>query len=63
MQLTRLIILLITLTLRCPAVLAELKAPKIFGGGMIIQRDRPIHVWGSAASDCLKQTASGSPGQ
>jgi sialate O-acetylesterase len=48
MQFKRLIILLITLTLGCPAVLAELKLPKIFGDGMVIQRDRPIHIWGSA---------------
>ncbi|MCP4847554.1 MAG: sialate O-acetylesterase [Verrucomicrobiaceae bacterium] len=51
MQLTRLIILLTPLILGSPAVLAELRIPKIFGDGMVIQRDRPIHVWGHAASE------------
>ena len=27
---------------------AELDLPKIFGDNMVIQRDEPIHVWGSA---------------
>ena len=27
---------------------AELELPKIFGNNMVIQRDKPIHVWGNA---------------
>jgi sialate O-acetylesterase len=60
MQLARLIIPLISLALGSPVALAKLNVPKIFGEGMVIQRDRPIHVWGSAAPGANVQVILGS---
>ena len=41
--------LLLALTLSAATVHAEVSLPKVFSSHMVIQRDMPIHVWGSAA--------------
>ncbi|MED5585033.1 MAG: sialate O-acetylesterase [Verrucomicrobiota bacterium] len=46
MPLKHLLLWFITSALTSSLVPAELIVPKIFSDGMVIQRDRPIHVWG-----------------
>ncbi|MEC9092732.1 MAG: hypothetical protein VX438_08515, partial [Planctomycetota bacterium] len=34
-----------------PVLQAELRLPKIFGNHMVLQRDKPIHIWGWETAD------------
>ncbi len=41
--------LLLLLLLPCSAASAQVTLPKILTSHMVVQRDRPVHVWGMAA--------------
>ena len=42
-----------------PAVSADLVVPNIFGDNMVIQRNKPIHVWGTAESGAIVRVEFG----
>ena len=48
---TKLNLLCVTLVLACVSMLhAEVSLPKVMGSHMVLQRDKPLHVWGSGAA-------------
>ncbi|MEM7312525.1 MAG: hypothetical protein AAF497_05175 [Planctomycetota bacterium] len=44
------LLMLASWTAFVPTAFAELSLPNIFGDNMVIQRDRPIHIWGTATA-------------
>ncbi|HAE10822.1 MAG TPA: hypothetical protein DCG39_04175, partial [Opitutae bacterium] len=39
------------LALLCLVAHAELRMPKVFGNGMVLQKDKPVKLWGWARAD------------
>ncbi len=39
------------LALLCPVAHAELRMPKVFGNGMVLQKDKPVKLWGWAGAN------------
>ncbi len=59
-QLQRAASLLICLAMLATVAHAELRVPHVFGDGMVVQRDKPVRVWGwGDKDDAIEVTFNG----